>query len=197
MKPSSLQAVLDRLTSGDSQAADEVFRQYEPYLRKVVRRLLPMRLRPKFDSIDVVQSAWADLLENFRKSGNRFTTVHQLRAFLVTSVRNRFIDRYRQMDKVAKQEKRETHGEIEQIAAAGQATPSQVMQAGDLWERLLKLCPAEYQAVLLLKRQGATSEEIAAETGLHPGSIRRILRNLASRIAVESSLPSPASEDSP
>jgi hypothetical protein len=37
---------------------------------------------------------------------------------------------------------------------------------------------------LILKRQGRTNLEIASLTGLHEGSIRRILCNLARRLAI-------------
>jgi len=56
MNVDSLDALLAKLNSGDARAAEEAFVAYEPYLRKVVRRLLPARLRTKFDSVDVVQS---------------------------------------------------------------------------------------------------------------------------------------------
>ena len=47
----------------------------------VRRRLTPM-LRAKFDSMDVVQSAWADVLERYREEGWRFEDQSHLRAFL-------------------------------------------------------------------------------------------------------------------
>src|SRR5258708_3187038 len=96
MNVDSLDALLDKLCSGDMAAAEQVFLAYEPYLRKVVRRQLPARMRCKFDSIDVVQSVWRDMLHGFREAGWRFTNSNQLRAFLVKATRNRFIDRYRQ-----------------------------------------------------------------------------------------------------
>src|SRR5262245_42361162 len=96
MGGSPLDALLQKLCSGDTQAAEEVFRAYEPYLRMVVRRQLSARLRSKFDSVDVVQSVWADLLDKFRAGGYSFATPDHLRAFLVKLTRNRFIDRLRQ-----------------------------------------------------------------------------------------------------
>lgn len=185
MKTSSLDTLLEKLCQGDADAAEEVFRQYEPYLRKVVRRLLPLRLRPKFDSMDIVQSAWSDLFQSFRNHGNRFASANQLRAFLVTATRNRFIDRYRQQEKVAQREVHLAEGSLDQFASSSDGTPSQMLQADDLWERMLSLCPSVHRPILWLRRQGASVEEIAAETGLHPGSIRRILRSLASSIAAE------------
>ena len=77
----SLEALLEKLTSGDHAAAEQVFREYEPYLRKVVRRQLPAELTAKFDSMDVVQSMYGDVLVAFREGGMRFRSVAQLRAY--------------------------------------------------------------------------------------------------------------------
>src|SRR5437762_2488703 len=90
-----LDTLLERLCSGDEAVAEQLFLAYEPYLRMVVRRRLPVQLRAKFDSIDIVQSVWADLLVGFRNAGWRFTNGAQLRAFLIKVTRERFIDRLR------------------------------------------------------------------------------------------------------
>lgn len=182
MKNSPLDDVLAKLCSGDDTAAAQVFQEYEPYLRKVVRRLLPARLRPKFDSLDVVQSAWGDLIQGFRDAGWRFASANQLRAFLVKVTRNRFLDRLRQQDLVLAHEG-PADQPLERVAFAIEGTPSQYAQANDLWQQMLQLCPVEYQPILMLKRRGLSPTEIAEKTGLHPGSIRRILRNLASQVA--------------
>jgi hypothetical protein len=58
-----------------------------------------------------------------------------------------------------------------------------VAQARDLWERILARCPAEHRPLLALKRQGYALAEIAQRTGLHPDSVRRILRTLARQLA--------------
>ena len=72
MKSDPLDTLLEKLTGGDAEAAEKVFLAYEPYLRMVVRRQLPDRLRAKFDSTDIVQSIWTDVLEGFRGAGWRF-----------------------------------------------------------------------------------------------------------------------------
>ncbi|HME92419.1 MAG TPA: hypothetical protein VKE49_13400, partial [Myxococcaceae bacterium] len=88
--------MLDKLCTGDVAAAEQVFLAYEPYLRMVVRRQLSARMRAKFDSVDVVQSIWADVLRGFRDADWRFKDEAHLKAFLVKATRNRFLDRLRQ-----------------------------------------------------------------------------------------------------
>ncbi|MBI3412111.1 MAG: RNA polymerase sigma factor [Planctomycetes bacterium] len=184
MSTLSLQDLLDKLCSGDPVSAEAVFREYEPYLRKVVRRLLPHWLRSKFDSIDIVQSAWSDVLQGFRNAGWRFESPGQLRAFLVKVTRNRFLDRYRQLKRVGENEEPLSGPILSALPASGEPSPSQLVQADDLWQKMLSACKQEHRSILLLKRQGASMSEIVAQTGLHPGSIRRILRQLAGQVAL-------------
>jgi RNA polymerase sigma-70 factor (ECF subfamily) len=185
----SLDAILEKLTSGDDAAAEQVFIRYEPYLRKVVRRLLPAELRAKFDSIDVVQSVWGDVLSAFRSGGMRFSSAAQLRAFLIRATRNRFIDRVRQYRTAARLEQPLGETEPGRLPSSPSPHASELAEAAELWQRLLALCPAEHHQILRLRQQGCTLVEIARETGMHEGSVRRILRNLALRLACESAAP--------
>ena len=177
-----VQALLARLSNGDAQAADEVFRTYEPYLRVVVRRLLPGRLRPKFDSVDVVQSVWVDVVQGLREANWEFKTAAELRAFLVKVTRNRFIDRIRQQ-RVPLKHQQPLEDSTSAAAPETQPRPSEVVQARELWERMLALCPPAHRELLELKRQGHSLAEIAVRTGLHESSVRRILYDLARRLA--------------
>ena len=69
------------------------------------------------------------------------------------------------------------------MATSGLPRPSEVVQADELWDTLLKLCPPAHREILELKRQGLVHSEIAARVGLHEGSVRRILYELARRLA--------------
>jgi RNA polymerase sigma factor (sigma-70 family) len=179
-----LDVLLDRLREGDVSAAEEVFVTYEPYLRLVVRRYLPGRLRAKFDSIDVVQSVWVHVLHGLRAAVWRLTDRAHLRALLVTVTRRRLVSRCRHHQPALS---REHPGEtdLEQLPAARQPRPSELAQAEELWQQMLDLCPPTHHQVLHLKRQGLRLEEIATHTGLHEGSVRRILRGLARRLALK------------
>jgi RNA polymerase sigma factor (sigma-70 family) len=179
MDNEALELLLDRLCNGDAGAAEHVFLAFEPYLRKVVRRMLPPALRSRFDSADVVQSIWADLLSGFRSARWHFNNVAHLRAFLVRVTHNRFIDRIRQAGPA---------GRVGPLTAAEgvpgrEPRPSECVQAEDVWEKLLALCPPAHREVVLLRRQGLSRAEVAARTGMHEGSVRRILRGLARRLA--------------
>lgn len=174
-----LDRILAELTAGDAASAGQIFTALEPYLRRAVRRQLPAPLRSKLDSADVLQSVWTDVIQAFRESGCRFTTVDHLRGFLFVATRNRLIDRVRQhraaLDLEVPLHDREPR--------AADPRPSEMLVANDLWERLLERCPPRHRPILLLRRQGYLLSEIAESTGLHSDSIRRILRTLARQMA--------------
>jgi RNA polymerase sigma-70 factor (ECF subfamily) len=185
MSTEPLDALLEQLCRGDRLAAEEVFWTYEPYLRMVVRRALPRRLRAKFDSADVVQSVWAHVLPRLPDAGWRFATRDHLRAFLVTVARHRLQDRLRHYHPALEHERPLTEGDLVGTHPSPQPHPSEVVQADDLWERMLALCPPAYHELLRLRRQGLLLTEIADRTGLHEGSVRRVLRQLARRLAFD------------
>jgi len=183
MNDSPLDTLLLKLNAGDPAAAEQIFVTYEPYLRMVVRRRLSAALRAKFDSMDVVQSVWADLLDGFRKAKWSFQNVDQLRAFLVKATRNRFIDRLRQHREALNRELPLADGGIEALTA-NSSRVSEIVRADELWHQMLEVCPPAHYELLKLKRQGASLAEIAKQTHLHQSSVRRILYDIARRVAV-------------
>jgi RNA polymerase sigma factor (sigma-70 family) len=182
MSADHLDQLLTGLNSGDAAAAEQVFRTYEPYLRILVRRELRAELRTKFDSSDVVQSVWADLLVGIQGRGWHFADRAHLQAFLVRLMKNRFIDLCRKHAPALAHEQRLADNELAEIVAADLPRPSEVAQGNELWERILALCPANHRELVQMKLKGLTANEIAARTGLHPNSVRRILVELAQRL---------------
>jgi RNA polymerase sigma-70 factor (ECF subfamily) len=183
MSADPLDTLLEKLAGGDAEAAGRVFLAYEPYLRMVVRRHLSPGLRAKFDSVDIVQSIWADVLRGFREAGWRFADAAHLRAFLVRLTRHRFIDRLRQHRRTLEREQSLTAGDWEATIPATDPQPDDLVQADELWQEMLDLCPPEHREVLRLKREGVLTPEVAARMGLHEGSVRRILCTLSRRLA--------------
>jgi RNA polymerase sigma factor (sigma-70 family) len=181
MSTEALEALLARLSSGDDDAAAEVFATYAPYLRMVVRRRLTAKLRAKFDSLDVVQSVWVDLVRGFRRGAWKFEDAQQLRAFLTTATRNRFLNRVRRHHRSLERE--QPLSDSSDLSPAAQPCPSEVAQAADVWAQLLQRCPPAHHELLRLKRDGLALHEISQRTGLHPSSVRRVLYDLARRAA--------------
>lgn len=178
-----LDQLVERLAKGDQSVAEDLYTEIAPYLRLVVRRNLPRRLRAKFDSVDIVQSVWADFIDGLQRGRWQFEGAAQLRAFLVKSARNRLIDRVRQF-RVAAEHERPLSGAVARREGR-EPRPSQNAQANDLWERMFAVCPVEHREVLQMKTAGAPLGAIAAQTGLHVDSVRRILRQIARQVSLD------------
>lgn len=182
MTAEPLEALVEKLSAGDPAAAEQVFKAYEPYLRLVVRKQLHASLRSKFDSADVVQSIWADLLPGFKTAEWQFANAAQLQGFLAKATRNRLIDRMRKHRTGAEIERPLIDSAQEGMPPSSVPRPSEITQAEDLWRRMLAVCPPEHHELLRLKRQGLQLAEIADRTGLHIDSVRRIVRKVASQL---------------
>ncbi len=179
----ALDTLLERLTRGEMDAAGEVYRSFEPVLRVMVRRRLTPRLRAKFDSMDVVQSAWADVLKGFSDQGWQFSDREHLRAYLARVTYNHLVNCCRRASLMLEYEQPFEGDEQRGIPNSAQPRPSELAQADELWDLLVGLCPQTHRNLLDLKRQGYTLAEIATKTGLHESSVRRILYDLARKMA--------------
>src|SRR5262249_11811420 len=98
--------------------------------------------------------------------------------------RNRFIDRMRQHREALKRELPMSPGAVEALPLSVSGRVSEVVRADELWRQMLDVCPPAHYELLNLKRQGKSLAEIAELTQLHQSSVRRILYDIARRIAV-------------
>jgi RNA polymerase sigma-70 factor (ECF subfamily) len=177
--------LFERLNHGDVDAVETTVSAYELYLRKVVRRQLPQKLRAKFDSGDVVQSVWASVLQGLREDKWRFSDEAHLRAFLVRLALFRFIELCRQYRTSLKHERPLAGFDELGRRPALCDRPSEIVQADDLLDRLMKLCLPSHRELLKLRAMGVPLAEIAARTGFHESSIRRIFYDLARRLETQ------------
>ncbi len=181
MNPPLPESLLAALRAGQQDVVEQIIEKYEPYLRIVVRRMLTGGMRAKLDSMDVVQSVWADVWDGLRQQKWQFESEAQLRAFLIAAVRHRLIDHARHNRRaLAAERPLSDHASLSSEAV--DRDPSQSLEADELWEQLLASCPREHHEILHLRRSGATLECIAHQRGLHESSVRRILYQLARRV---------------
>jgi RNA polymerase sigma factor (sigma-70 family) len=176
-------SLIERLSRGEWDAVEDVYRTFEPVLRVMVRRRLTPRLRAKFDSTDVVQSAWADVLKGFRDERWQLSDREHLRAYLAKVTYNHLINHCRKHSLAFQYEQPLVGDEQPGLRPMPQPRPSELAQADELWQLLVDLCPPAHRNLLDLKRRGFPLAEIATRTGLHESSVRRILYDLARRLA--------------
>lgn len=185
MNDESVERWLGRLNEGDEEAVERLLVAYEPYLRIAVRRRMSRRLRTKVDSADIVQSVFADVLRGFRGGAWRFADRAHLLAFLRRVAWRRLADRYEKHKHGMEREQSLVETAPQSVPQADQPRPSEVAQGRELWDRLLAICPPAHLEVVRLRMSGLRMGEIAARTGLHEGSVRRILYELARRLSVD------------
>jgi RNA polymerase sigma factor (sigma-70 family) len=184
MNSGSLDQWIGRLNEGDLEAVARVFTAYEPYLRMAVRRRLSPRLRSKVDSADIVQSVFADLVCGMRDGGWNLTGRAHLEALLRTIAWRRLADRYQKHARAVDRERSLCDTPSQSLRDRAQARPSQEAQGREFWERVLGACPPAHHEVVRLRMSGHRLSEIAERTGMHEGSVRRILYELARRLSI-------------
>jgi RNA polymerase sigma factor (sigma-70 family) len=184
MSDESLDLWIGRLKDGDVEAVERVFLAYEPYIRIAVRRRLSSRLRSKVDSGDIVQSVFADMVRGVRDGGWYFAGRPQLLAFLQKVARRRLADRYQKHGSALEREHSLDDTPSQSLPSATEPRPSQEAQGREFWESVLRACPPAHHEVVRLRMNGFRMGEIASRTGLHEGSVRRILYELARRLSI-------------
>jgi RNA polymerase sigma factor (sigma-70 family) len=173
--------LFERLNNREVEAVEKAFLAYEPHLRTVIRRQIPQNLRAKFDTVDVLQSVWASVLQGLRQGDLRFANESHLRSFLIRLALFRFIDLCRQHRLSLGRERPLAAFEATQLRMGPSDRPTEILKAEELLDRLMKLCPPSHRELLRLRAMGLPVAEIAAKTGFHEGSIRRIFHDLERR----------------
>jgi len=173
--------LFERLNNREVGAVEKAFLAYESDLRMVVRRQIPQSLRAKFDSVDVVQSVWASVLQGLREGELRFSDESHLRSFLIRLALFRFIDLCRQHRLARERERPSALFEAKQPRTPPGDRPTEILKAEEPLGRLMNFCPPSHRELLRLRATGLPVAEIAARTGFHPGSIRRIFHDLERR----------------
>lgn len=172
--------LMKRVCEGSEEAAWELVSRYGEDIRTAVRRVLNMRLRPKFDSLDFVQIVWSSFFR-VRDKCERFQRPEELAAYLVTMARNKVgmeVRRRLMTEKfnITQEQSMGQPGSEEMVSH--QPSPLDVAIARERWENLLKNQPEHYRRIVHLRLQGYTCEEIGAAVHLNERTVRRFLQKL-------------------
>jgi DNA-directed RNA polymerase specialized sigma24 family protein len=131
-----------------------------------------------------VQSVFADLIRGIRLGGWHFAGRPQVEALLRRIAWRRLADRYQKHARAIEREHSLDDTPPHLLRDAAQSRPSQEAQGREFWERILSACPPAHHEVVRLRMNGFRMGEIAGRTGLHEGSVRRILYDLARRLSI-------------
>jgi RNA polymerase sigma-70 factor (ECF subfamily) len=184
---SSFAQLLLQVRDGDQQAAAELLRVYEPYIRRVVRmRLTDSRLRRQFDSIDFCQSVLGDFFVRFALGQFDLQAPGQLISLLAKMARNKVIDHARRQQAARRDVRRLEAGELDDGALAGtDPTPSRVASGKELLDMVRARLTEKDRYLAGERATGRTWQELADELGENADALRMRLSRALNQVGVE------------
>jgi RNA polymerase sigma-70 factor (ECF subfamily) len=178
---------LRRVRAGDADAAAELVRRYEAVVRMEVRmRLSDSRLRRRFDSQDICQSA---LLSFFVRAANGQYDVDRpedLVRLLVGIARNKLAFQARKHRQQRRDVRRqEALGDRAAAMAGTSPTPSSHIAAAELIGEFRKRLSEEERLLAEKRAKGQGWDAIAAELGGTPQARRKQLERAVDRVSLQ------------
>lgn len=160
-------AMIERIRQGDSTAAEELLRQYEPLVRRQVRmRLSDTRMTRLYDSVDYSQSVFASF---FLRAVDGQFEIHEpqdLIRLLVTMTRNKIADSARkQLSDKRDGARSDVESQVFHAVPTTESSPSQLVSFRELLERAKEKMSEEEVAIAELRREGLQWDEIANRLG--------------------------------
>ncbi|MFI5454256.1 MAG: RNA polymerase sigma factor [Isosphaerales bacterium] len=167
---SDFQRLIAAILKGDRQAADELVRKVEPYIRSATHlRLTDSKLRRLLDSMDLCQSVLADL---FAKGGSRWSgreTEDHIRRTILTMAFNKLVSKARH--------ERRNQGSLPEGCEVLDSAPSPNQAVDDLERKAViwnRLSEAERWLFDQNKVKGRTWKEIARDTDELPATLHGV-----------------------
>ena len=172
---------------GDQSAIDQLCRIYGERVRRIIRLRIDIKLRPKIDSVDVVQDALILALaglKNFtyRNEGDFLRWLSRIAENKLHDVVDKFYADKRDIRREIpfKEEEKSTEGDSFGVAGPLQTTtPSVLLSRKEQLNRLesaIDNLKPEYREVILLSRiERLSHEEIAARVGKSKGAVAMLL----------------------
>jgi RNA polymerase sigma factor (sigma-70 family) len=187
---SEFEILLDRVRTGDEDAAWQLVCEYGPHVVAVVRRRIRRQIRVRLDSQDLVQAVWKSFFFDL-PGRSEIRTPEQLIKLLVEFTHNKVVDAYREHlfagrrraelenPPAAKDDDEQESADERPVEPPGRAaTPSQFAVAREELQRMLQKRPAMHQQVIQRRLMGDTFESIAATLGISERTARRVIGEL-------------------
>jgi RNA polymerase sigma-70 factor (ECF subfamily) len=177
--------LIERVRSGDEQAAAELVRRYEPTIRRAARiRLRDPRLGRLLDSMDICQSVLASFFVRAAMGQYELETSEQLLGLLVRMTRNKVANQANAQQAGRRDHRRDVaavDGRLD--VAAREPSPSRQAAVRELLDEARRRLSPEERALLERREQGGDWSAIAAELGGSPDALRMRLARAVDRVA--------------
>ncbi len=187
-----------RLRQGDEQAAAELFRRYEPAIRRRVRvwlRLQDARLRRVFDSMDVCQSVLASFFVRAAAGQYELNEPEQLIALLFRMARHKLAHHVAGQQAQRRDVRRHEDAAAAATVSDPAASPSSQVAGRELLQEVRRRLDAEERRLAELRAEGREWGDIATELGGTAEGRRKQLTRALDRVAQQLGLDDGMPED--
>jgi RNA polymerase sigma factor (sigma-70 family) len=162
----SFSELIERVKSGNEQAASQLVKKFQPVIRRELRfRLRDSRARFELESMDISQS----VLSNFfvRVAARQYDLKEQgdLVKLLVTMTRNKVAENLRARHRQRRDSRRTVQGVEGMALATADPTPSRVLAGKEMLQLVRQNLSGEERRLVDLRCQGLSWEEIANSLG--------------------------------
>jgi RNA polymerase sigma factor (sigma-70 family) len=181
-EPDPFHDLIQRVRSGDQQAAAELVRRYEPAIRRAIRiRIVDHRLQALFDSMDICQSVLGSFFVRVVLGEYELENSDQLLKLLVRMARNKAVD--------AAKKQRATRRDYRRVECLGtrdfagvNTSPSEEVAGRELLEEIRKRLSPDELYLADQRALGRSWAEIAVERGSNLDAVRMQLTRAIDRV---------------
>jgi RNA polymerase sigma factor (sigma-70 family) len=180
MPTPELQEFFARIQGGDDGAVEELLRELDPFLRRVIRmRLLDGRLRRAVDTTDILQSLLEDFLRQSAAGEPAKSSSAELCAYLAAAVRHKVQTRMRK--------ERRHAGSLPEEWERASSEPDirKRVEDQDFAAAIRSRLDESARLLFDLKAQGLTWQEIAAKVGGRADALRIRLNRAVAAVLTE------------
>lgn len=178
--------LLNRVRSGDDQAAAQLVRQYEPEIRRAVRiRLANPRLQRVLDSMDICQSVLANFFTRAAAGQFDLESPEQLIRLLISMARNKVTDHARRQQAARRDNRRQgTDSALSKVSDPGES-PSELVATAELLREARRRMSDDERYLAEQRALGKGWNELAEELGDGAEALRKKLSRAMDRIGRE------------
>jgi RNA polymerase sigma-70 factor, ECF subfamily len=175
--------LIERCRRGEQDAARTLFDAYVERLLPLARRRISQRLASRVDAEDIVQSVFRTFFARLKDDRFEISTQDDLFRLLVRITVHKTL-RQIAHHKAGKRDPGHETGQTESSSEellqllSSEPTPEATVSFLDQLEHFMNQLPQEDRAILELRMEGYSTEEIARKLGSYDRKIRRVLERI-------------------
>jgi RNA polymerase sigma-70 factor (ECF subfamily) len=187
--------LMQRVRTGDQDAATTLVQRYEPAIRRAMRfRLSGSKMGAVLDSVDICQSVMASFFIRAASGQYELDTPEQLQKLLAKMAKNKLNFQIRKQYAQCRDQRREQSAADDQFLPGTSVTPSRQVSARELLEQVHKRLSPEERELVEMRNDGVEWDVIAARVEGRPGALRKKLGRALDRVAQELGIDEAADE---